>query len=230
MTPGRSPEDVDRGVRVDAPISGGLFLSFEGIEGAGKSTQALRLAVWLRDRGREVVSVREPGGTGLGEDIRAALLAHRPEGMAPWSELCLYMASRAELLREVVRPALARGAVVIADRFAESSIAYQGGGRRLGGRPVRALYKWVAEGLQPRPVFLLDLDPAAGMKRITEARGASGLDRLEREPLEFHRRVRSAYLRMARREPERVLVIDATRGPDRVHEEIRGRVAALLGS
>jgi dTMP kinase len=215
--------------RRDASIPGGLFLSFEGIEGAGKSTQASLLAEWLGGRGREVVSVREPGGTGLGEDIRAALLAHRPGGMAPWCELCLYMASRAQLVREVVRPALARGAVVIADRFAESSVAYQGGGRRLGARPVRTLYQWVTEGLRPSPVFLLDLDPVAGISRILTTRGSSRLDRLESEPIAFHRRIRLAYLRMARREPDRFVVLDAASGPGAMQDEIRARVIALLG-
>jgi dTMP kinase len=207
----------------------GLFLSFEGIEGAGKTTQAERLAEWLRGRGREVVSVREPGGTALGEDIRAALLAHRPGGMAPWCELCLYMASRAQLVREVVRPALARGAVIIADRFAESSLAYQGGGRGLGARPVHALYGWVTEGLRPDPVFLLDLDPTAGLSRIVSARGISKLDRLELEPILFHRRVRAAYRRMVRREPDRFIVLDAALGVDALQDRIRARVLVLLG-
>ena len=218
--------DPPRHDAVTAPP--GLFLSFEGIEGAGKSTQASLLADWLRGRWHEVVSVREPGGTGLGEDIRAALLAHRPGGMAPWCELLLYMASRAQLVREVIRPALARGAVVIADRFAESSVAYQGGGRYLGARPVRTLYGWVTEGLRPHPVFLLDLDPAAGIRRILSSRGSSPLDRLESEPIAFHRRIRSTYLRMARREPDRFVVLDALEDPRATQEQIRARVKMLL--
>jgi dTMP kinase len=209
--------------------SSGLFLSFEGIEGAGKSTQASRLADWLRIAGHEVVPVREPGGTTLGEDIRAALLAHRPGGMVPWCELCLYMASRAQLVHEVIRPACARGAVVIADRFAESSVAYQGGGRGLGSRSVLSLYDWVTGGLRPDPVFLLDLDPAAGIDRIVAARGASRLDRLESEPLAFHRRVRAAYRRMARREPDRFVVLDAAGDPDELQDRIRARLAPRLG-
>jgi dTMP kinase len=212
-----------------APVPAGLFLSFEGIEGAGKSTQASLLAEWLKGCGYEVVPVREPGGTGLGEDIRTALLAHRPGGMAPWCELCLYMASRAQLVREVIRPALARGAVVIADRFAESSVAYQGGGRNLGARRVRTLYGWVTEGLRPSPIFLLDLDPAAGIRRILSSRGSSPLDRLESEPLVFHRRIRSTYLRMARRESDRFVVLDAASDPQATQERIRARVTALLG-
>jgi dTMP kinase len=149
--------------------------------------------------------------------------------MAPWCELCLYMASRAQLVREVVRPALARGAVVIADRFAESSEAYQGGGRHLGGRRVRTLYGWVTEGLRPNPVFLLDLDPAAGIRRILSSRGSSPLDRLESEPMTFHRRIRSTYLRMARREPNRFVVLDAASDPRATQERIRAHVTARLG-
>lgn len=210
------------------PVSRGLFLSFEGVEGAGKSTQVTLLASWLRERGHEVVGVREPGGTGLGEDIRSALLAHRPGGMTPWCELCLYMASRAQLGREVIRPALARGAVVIADRFAESSVAYQGGGRRLGVRRVRILYGWVTEELRPNPVFLLDLDPVAGLRRILSSRGSSQLDRLESEPIAFHRRIRSTYLRMAHREPDRFVVLDAASDPEDTQGRIRARVAPLI--
>lgn len=219
--PARSPDPPGRSAVTDPP---GLFLSFEGIEGAGKSTQASLLATWLRGRGYEVVPVREPGGTGLGEDIRTALLAHRPGGMAPWCELCLYMASRAQLVREVIRPALARGAVVIADRFAESSVAYQGGGRHLGARRVRTIYGWITEGLRPNPVFLLDLDPTVGIGRILSSRGSSQLDRLESEPIAFHRRIRSAYLRMARREPGRFVILDAASDPQATQEQIRSRV------
>jgi dTMP kinase len=149
--------------------------------------------------------------------------------MAPWCELCLYMASRAQLVREVIRPALARGAVVIADRFAESSVAYQGGGRHLGARPVRTLYGWVTEGLRPHPVFLLDLDPAAGIRRILSSRGSPRLDRLESEPIAFHRRIRFTYLRMARSEPDRFVVLDAASDPRATQEQIRARVTALLG-
>jgi dTMP kinase len=186
------------------------------------------LAAWLGGCGHEVVSVREPGGTGLGEDIRAALLADRPGGMTPWCELCLYMASRAQLVREVIRPALVRGAVVIADRFAESSVAYQGGGRHLGARRVNTLYGWVTEGLRPNPVFLLDLNPAAGIQRILSSRGGSQLDRLESEPIAFHRRIRFTYLRMARREPDRFVVLDAASDPQATQVQIRACVTALL--
>jgi dTMP kinase len=227
-----APSFESPGAAVPAPLASprgrGLFLSFEGIEGAGKSTQAVMLVTWLRERGLEVVAVREPGGTPLGEDIRSALLAHREGGVAAWCELCLYMAARAQLVREVIRPALDRGAVVVADRFAESSVAYQGGGRRLGARPVRTLYDWVTDGLHPDPVFLLDLDPPVGISRIVAARGAQALDRLESEPLKFHRRVRSAYRRMARREPDRFVVLDASIPTAELQAEVRSRVSARL--
>lgn len=221
----RASEGPARGT---LPGACGLFLSFEGIEGAGKSTQASLLAAWLRGRGHEVVPVREPGGTALGEDIRTALLAHRPEGMTPWCELCLYMASRAQLVRDVIGPALARGAVVVADRFAESSVAYQGSGRRLGSRRVRTLYEWVTEGLRPRPIFLLDLDPVVGIRRIQSSRGLSQLDRLESEPLAFHRRIRLAYLQMASRDPDRFVVLDAASDPEATQQQVRLRVIGLL--
>jgi dTMP kinase len=197
------------------------FLSFEGIEGSGKTTQAQLLAGWLRSRGRDVLLVREPGGTDRGERIRSLLLDPVGPPMDAWCELCLYMAARAQLVQEVVRPALARGAVVIADRFGEASIAYQGGGRGLGGMRVRALYRWVTLGLRPGRVYLLDLRADVGLRRIRESRGPAALDRLESEPLSFHRRVRSAYRRMARREPERFRLLDALRPVDDLQRDIR---------
>lgn len=198
----------------------GRFVSFEGIEGSGKTTQAALLAAWLREAGREVVPVREPGGTARGERIREILLAHAEEPMAAWCELCLYMAARAQLVEERIRPALERGAIVLADRFGEASVAYQGGGRSLGSPRVRALYRWVTGGLRPDRIFLLDLDPREGLRRVRESRGAP-LDRLEAEPLGFHRRVRAAYLRQARTEPDRFRRLDGMRPAAEVQEEIR---------
>lgn len=198
-----------------APTVHDRFLSFEGIEGSGKSTQIRVLAEALRSEGREVALVREPGGTARGERIRQLLLERSEIEMDPWCELCLYMAARAQLVSQVIRPALARGAIVIADRFGEASIAYQGAGRRLGAPRVRTLYRWVTGGLRPGRVFLFDLDPKIGLERIRVARGAGALDRLESEPLAFHRRVRAAYRRQARREPSRFRLLDA-RQPEAV--------------
>ncbi len=197
------------------------FVSLEGIEGSGKTTHARLLVEWLRAAGHEVVAVREPGGTALGERIRALLLEQSETGMSPWCELALYMAARAQLVREVIEPALARGAMVIADRFGEASVAYQGGGRGLGRARVRSLYGWVTGGLFPDRVILLDLDPREGMRRIVASRGTGGLDRLEREPLAFHRRVRNAYRAEARREPARFSVLDADDAVETVQRRIR---------
>jgi dTMP kinase len=198
----------------------GLFLSFEGIEGAGKSTQARLCQAWVREQGREVVLVREPGGTPLSERLREVLLHGREFSWTAWAELCLYEAARAQLVSEVIRPALTRGAVVLADRYAEASVAYQGGGRQLGVARVRALNRWVTGDLRPGRVFLLDLDPETGLDRIRAGRGAKALDRLESEPLRFHRRVRSAYLRQAKREPDRFLVLDARLSEDALARQV----------
>lgn len=148
--------------------------------------------------------------------------------MNAWCELCLYMAARAQLVQEVVRPALARGVVVIADRFGEASIAYQGGGRGLGGLRVRALYRWVTLDLRPGRVYLLDLKAEVGLRRILDSRGPAALDRVESEPLSFHRRVRSAYRRLARREPERFRVLDALRPVEDLQQEIREDLRLLV--
>jgi dTMP kinase len=207
----------------------GLFLSFEGIEGAGKSTQVRLCRAHLRARGREVVLVREPGGTPLSERLRELLLHGREFAWNAWAELCIYEAARAQLVTEVIRPALSRGAVVLADRFAEASLAYQGGGRGLGVVRVRALNRWVTGGLSPDRVFLLDLDPATGLARIRAGRGQA-LDRLESEPLAFHRRVRRAYLREARRQPERFLVLDGGQPPGDLARQVEHALRPLLSS
>jgi dTMP kinase len=206
----------------------GLLLSFEGIEGSGKSTQAAQLESGLLGSGKEVLRVREPGGTPLSEAIRRLLLQEDGPAIGAWSELFLYVSARAQLVEEKIRPALEAGHVVLADRYAEASVAYQGGGRRLGVRRVRTLNRWATGGIRPARIYLFDLDPAVGMRRILESRGRDALDRLETEPLAFHRRVRRAYLRMARREPERFRVLDAALPSDRLHALIREDVQPLL--
>jgi dTMP kinase len=212
-----------------SPVRPGLFLSFEGIEGAGKSTQVRLCRDWMAGRGREVVLVREPGGTPFSERMREVLLHGSGFRLDAWAELCLYEAARAQLVLEVIRPALARGAVVLADRYGEASVAYQGGGRGLGAARVRSLNRWVTGDLRPERVFLLDLRPEAGLERIRTGRGPGALDRLESEPLSFHRRVRAAYLRQARTEPERFAVLDATKAPEALAAEIRRLMRPLLG-
>jgi dTMP kinase len=210
---------------VSAPPAAGLFLSFEGIEGSGKSTQARILEEWLRRRGPEVLLVREPGGTPFSERLRDLVLRRGEPAPSPWAEMCLYAAARAQLVREVIVPALARGAVVLADRYGDASVAYQGGGRGLGTGRVRALNRWVTGGVAPRRSFLLDLDPARGLDRVRTART---FDRLESEPLQFHRKVRRTYLGIAAREPERFRVFDAERSVEELAAEIRAEVEPLL--
>lgn len=197
----------------------GRLITLEGVEGAGKSTLAEKIAERYREAGREVVRAREPGGTGLGEAIRAAVLdpAHGP--VSPWSELFLMLAARAQLVQELVEPALAAGRIVLLDRYADASTAYQGGGRRLGIERVRALNRLATGGRMPDRTLLLDLDPEVG-----RARQGADPDRLEREDLSFHRRVREAYLELASLEPERFVVLDARRPP----EELAGQAWKAL--
>lgn len=210
------------------PVSGGLFVSFEGAEGAGKTTQIAHVVRALRSEGRTVVTVREPGGTRLSEAIRALLLGRDGPPIEPWSELLLYVAARAQLVEEVIRPALARGAVVLADRYVDASVAYQGGGRRLGSERVRTLNHWATRGLRPDLTILLDLDPRVGLERVRSGRGAESLDRIEREALDFHRRVRSAYRRESRRDASRIALFDATRPAAELGEEILTSIRARL--
>jgi dTMP kinase len=199
----------------------GLFVSFEGGDGAGKSTQVSRLGEWVRNLGREVVLTREPGGTELGLALRDALL--HGDHVDPRAEALLYAADRAHHVASVVRPALERGAVVITDRYHDSSVAYQGGGRDLGADEVEKLSLWATHGLLPRLTVLLDLDPASGRARLT-----GDPDRLERAGNAFHRRTREAFLTRAAADPVRWLVLDASRGVEQIAAAIRERVAPLL--
>lgn len=198
----------------------GLFLSFEGTEGAGKTTQIDRLEARLVRAGRPVLRVREPGGTEIGERIRMVLLDRDHGEMAPWTELCLYVASRAQLMRERIVPALDAGAIVLCDRFGDASVAYQGGGRGLGPRRVARLNSWATEERRPDRTYLFDLDPRIGLERIRAGRGAASFDRLESEAIAFHRSVRRAYLALARKDPDRILRLDASLDPDRIESLI----------
>lgn len=192
------------------PTERGLFVTFEGVEGSGKSTQAHALREHLESGGVNVILTREPGGTALGERIRDILLDLGESGMLPQTELFLYLASRAEHVARVVAPALARGDVVISDRFGDASVAYQGGGRELGPSLVVSLNEVATGGVKPDVTFLLDLDPEEGLRRLSE-RGRGVRDRIEAEVPAFHARVREAYLSAAGREPERFVVLDAAR-------------------
>jgi dTMP kinase len=203
----------------------GLFITLEGGDGSGKTTQAERLGVWLAGEGRTILRTREPGGTEVGVEVREIVLHHRGD-IAPRAEALLYAADRAHHVATVVRPALERGDVVIQDRYIDSSVAYQGAGRVLDPEAVRRLSEWATEGLRPDLTILLDLDADAARGRLDEAR--TRYDRLEAEASEFHDRVRSAYLGLAASEPERFLVVDAALPVEEIAAAIRARVARLL--
>ncbi len=232
----------------------GTFLTLEGPEGAGKSTQGRLLVEDLRRAGREVLDVREPGGTAIGEQIRALLLDPAHGEMAARTEMLLFASTRAQLVAEVIAPALARGTLVVCDRFVDASLAYQGVGRGLGLEVVRAVNAAATGGLAPDLTLLLDVDPAVGLGRVRKAppaRAGEGPpsdgrppgdgrpggarrwqdgDRIEREALAFHERVREGFLSLARIEPQRIRVINARGSVDDVRAEIRRMVEEFLRS
>lgn len=203
----------------------GMFITLEGADGCGKSTQAALLAQALEAAGREVVCLREPGGTPISEKVRALLLDPAHAEMVPECELLLYEASRAQLTRQVIEPALARGAVVLCDRYYDSTYAYQAGGRKLPDDLVNAANALGSCGVAPDRTVVLDLDPALAYARAT----AGGADRMEAEGLAFQERVRAAYLRLAAEEPERVRVVDALGEKDEVAARALAALADLWG-
>lgn len=203
----------------------GVFITLEGADGCGKSTQAGLLAAAIEATGRETVRLREPGGTKISEKVRAILLDPANAEMVPECELLLYEASRAQLTREVIAPALERGAVVLCDRYYDSTYAYQAGGRELDEGLVRRANELGSCGLAPDRTLVLDLPASVGYARAT----AGGADRMEAEGLAFQERVRAAYLRLAEEEPGRVRVVDASGERDEVASRIRGALADLVG-
>lgn len=203
----------------------GLWITFEGGDGSGKTTQASLLEDWLRARGRTVVRTREPGGTEVGNLIREIVLHHRGD-ISPRAEALLYAADRAHHVATLVRPALARGEVVIQDRYLDSSVAYQGAGRVLDAGEIRALSLWASEGALPDVTVLLDLDPASARQRLDAA--DKPFDRLEAEQAEFHGRVRAGFLALAAAEPARFLVLDASLPVDEIAAAVRARVDIAL--
>lgn len=209
----------------------GFFITFEGIEGCGKSTQLELLKAHLERKGRAVLSVREPGGTLLGERVRSVLLNGTEEGIDPWAELFLYEACRAQLVARVIRPALAEGKVVLCDRFFDSTLAYQGFGRGLDAGKIEGLNALATGGLVPDLTFLVDCAEDVGLKRawarINASAGARE-DRFEKEELAFHRRVREGFLAIARAAP-RVKVIDGSREISTVHREICDIIEGVAG-
>lgn len=210
---------------VNESVPTGLFITLEGGDGSGKSTQAELLSNWLIEDGHVVVRSREPGGTDLGLELREIVL-HRRGDIAPRAEALLYAADRAHNIATKVRPAIERGEIVIQDRYLDSSVAYQGAGRILDGKEVREISLWAAEGLMPDLTILLDLDEGVGRERLDEAR--TRYDRLEAEKHDFHARVRAGYLELAASEPERFLVLSATDSIDSIAASVRSRVEGLL--
>lgn len=202
----------------------GLFITLEGGDGSGKSTQSGLLVPWLQQQGRAVVVTREPGGTDLGRQVRDIVL-HSRGHIAPRAEALLYAADRAHHVATVVRPALDRGDVVVQDRYLDSSVAYQGAGRVLGPTEMRDLSLWATESLLPDLTVLLDLHEGEGRDRMSER---TTYDRLEAEADDFHARTRAEYLKLAEAEPERFLVLDARDSIDSIAAAIRDRVATLL--
>jgi dTMP kinase len=206
-----------------APAANGFFIALEGGDGAGKSTQAEALAEWIRAKGHEVVLTREPGATPVGKRLRSILLDVSSAGLSHRAEALLYAADRAEHVDTVVRPALERGAVVISDRYIDSSVAYQGAGRDLSPTEVARISRWATNGLVPHLTVLLDVSPETARERFTEAP-----DRLESEPAEFHSRVRSGFLTLAASDPGRYLVVDAGQEPEAVTTVVRHRLDQML--
>jgi dTMP kinase len=207
----------------EPPPRPGLFLALEGGEGVGKSTQTRLLAIWLREQGYDVVATHEPGATKIGARLRALLLDTAHTGMDARAEALMYAADRAEHVQSMILPALERGGVVVTDRYIDSSLAYQGAGRQLQVAEIAELNNWATDGLMPDLTILLDLEAVEGLSRRR-----SSADRLESEPLDFHRRVRSGFLSLAAADPSRYVVLDAARPEAEISREIRARVQELL--
>jgi dTMP kinase len=218
----------------------GIFITFEGVEGSGKTTQARRLFLYLQKRcnnekERHVLFTREPGGREISEKIRKLLLDRNHGEMAPLTELFLYLASRTQHVTDVIRPALDSNAIVICDRFADASVAYQGEARKIDRSMIRKLNEMATDGVMPDLTFLIDIDPEEGMRRKTTMVDDTGepageRDRIESESIEFHRAVRKGYLDIAREEPERVVVVNGNRSPELIFEEITAIFGERFGA
>ena len=204
----------------------GFFISLEGGEGAGKSTQHRRIVEWLSSQGRTVIEAREPGGTPVSEQIRQVLLDTRNAGLNATAELLLMFAARSQLVEEVILPALADGNVVVCDRFADASYAYQGGGRQLGAETVAKVEQLVLKDLQPDLTLLFDVPVELGMTRVA---GRGEADRFEVESVRFFERVRKAYLERATANPQRFKIIDASRDQEQVWLQVETVLKAGLG-
>jgi dTMP kinase len=209
--------------------SAGLLVSFEGSEGSGKSTQIARLASRLQTLGREVVATREPGGTEIGEQIRN-IIVHNSRGdeMCPETELLLFAAARAQVVREVIAPALLRGAIVLSDRFLDSTTVYQGIARNLAPGPVNEINRFAVGNVMPDLTIVIDVPTEVSLARLKQ-RASDLPDRMERENVSFYEKVRAGYLLLAKEWPDRVVVIDGTRSPDALEKKIWADVEKRLG-
>jgi dTMP kinase len=203
----------------------GIFITFEGIEGSGKSSQMAALAESLVRKGWKVLKTREPGGTKLGEKIRNLLLDALHQDMDPKAELLLYLASRVQHLKEIILPALQQGSVVLCDRFSEATLAYQGYGRGLELEKIKSLLRYATDGRKPDLTILLDVEARQGLTRIGTR---TSKDRLEREQLEFYDKVRQGYLKLAEMNPRRIIIIDASRDFEKVAAQILEIVVSFL--
>jgi dTMP kinase len=210
------------------PASPGFFVTFEGGEGAGKSTQIARLAETLRARGHEVVVTREPGGSPGAEAVRHVLLSGAAEPFGPKMEALLFAAARSDHVEQVIRPAVERGAIVLCDRFIDSTRVYQGVTGGLDPEFVRTLEDVTVNGMVPDMTLILDIDPALGLKRAAARRGAADADRFEKETLDTHQRRREAYLAIAADEPDRCIVIDASGEAGQVEKMVTAAVLAAI--
>ncbi len=206
----------------------GLFITFEGGEGAGKSTLIERLNEALRAKGRVVLKTRAPGGTKAGETIRSLLLNRDGVELVPRAELLLFLADRAEHVDEVIAPALKRGEIVLCDRYNDSTVAYQGIARGLGEEEVRKLCRFATDNLEPNLTFYLDLDPTIGLQRVKKMR--EGKDRIEAEKLSFHQKIRAAFHQLAKKEEKRFRILDATQSPDQVFSQAVEAIDDFLAS
>jgi len=233
----RDPRSLCYDFAVSSHPQRGKFITFEGLDGCGKSTQLEKLAKVLHAQRLSVAVTREPGGTPTGDKIRKLLLDSGTSSLAPLAELALMFASRAQHVKEVIQPALAEGRIVLCDRFTDSSEAYQGGGRKLGSEPVLALHRALFGGLQPDLTILMDSDPVMSVERARRRNKLStpghkrddhDENRFEQESRAFFGRVRNAYLAIAEREPERVVVVDARGTPEKTHKAIKEVVARKL--
>jgi dTMP kinase len=207
-----------------------MFITFEGPEGSGKTTQLVQLAAWLRAAGQDVLTTREPGGTAIGDRVRAILLDPDCGEMRAEAEVLLFSAARAQHVGQVIRPYLARGGVVLCDRYADSTLAYQGYGRGLDLATLGVITAFATGGLRPDLVVYLDIDAEAGLRRKQQhaADDASQWNRMEQETLAYHQRVRAGYLEMAAAEPGRWLLVDASQAVDAVQAAVRERMGTIV--